>query len=128
MEFPGTGGKVPLKDEPNAFTEPRRRESNMSVGVITIRGINGPVRVMLGVGVVLLEEIEGLLPRFPVVVGGPGEIFVRGICRYAEEVMPLHHGSREGMDGDSLEIGGWRDELEDVIDVVLLDIGGIHFR
>lgn len=128
MEFPRLGGKVPLEDKPNAFAEPRARESDVPIGVIAIGGVDGPVGLMMGVRVVLLEEINSLFSSFPVVVGGPGEVFVRGICRNAEEVVSLHQGSREGMDGDGLEIGRRGDELEDVIDVVLLDGRGIHFR
>ena len=51
---------------------------------------------------------------------------MRGIWKDAEEVVPLHQSSGEGMNGDGLEIGRRGDELEDVIDVVLFDVGGIH--
>ena len=50
------------------------------------------------------------------------------VCGNAEEVVSLHQGSREGMDGDGLEIRGRGDELKNVIDVVLFDVGGIHCR
>ena len=30
------------------------------------------------------------------------------------------------MDGDGLEVGRWRDELKDIIDLVPFDVGGIH--
>ena len=117
-----------MEDEPNAFAESRTRESDVPIGIIPIGRVYGPVGVMVGVRVVLLEEIDSLFSGFPVVVGGPGEVLVRGICRNAEEVVPLHQSSREGMDGDGLEIGRRGDELEDVIDIVLLDVRGIHFR
>ena len=42
--------------------------------------------------------------------------------------MSLHHGSGEVMDRNGLEVGRRGDELKDVIDVVLFDVGGIHFR
>ena len=100
----------------------------MSISVIAVGGVDGPVGVMLGIAVVLLEEIYSLFPSFPVIVGGPGEVLVGGVYGNAKEVVPLHQGSREGMDGDGLEIGWRGDELENVIDVVLFDVGGIHCR
>ena len=100
----------------------------MTIGVVPIGGIDDPVGVMLGVGVVLFEEINSFLSGFSIVVGRPGEILVRDIWRDAEEVVPLHQSSRKGMERDGLEIGRGGDELEDVINVVLLDVGGIHFR
>ena len=40
--------------------------------------------------------------------------------------MPLDQSFRESMDGDVLEIGRGGDELKDIIDVVLLDVSGLH--
>ena len=98
----------------------------MPIGIIPIGGVGGPVGVVLGEGVVLLEEIQSLLPGFSVIVGGPGEVLVGSVGRNAEEVVSLHQSSREGVDWDGLEIRGRGDELENVIDVVLFDVGGVH--
>ena len=117
-----------MEDEPNALAEPGRRKGDVPISVVAVGGVDGPVGVMLGVAVVLLEEIQSLFPSFPVVIGGPGEVLVGSVRRNAEEVVPLHQGSREGVDGDGLEIRGRGDELENVIDIVLFDVGGIHCR
>ena len=117
-----------MEDEPDAIAEPGARKGDVSVGVIAVGGVDSPVGEMLGVGVVLLEEIESLFHGFSVIVGRPGEILVGSVCGDTEEVVSLHQGSREGVDGDGLEIRGRGDELENVIDVVPFDVGGIHCR
>ena len=117
-----------MEDESNPFSEPRARESDVTIGIVAIGGIDGPVRMMLRVGVVLFKEIDGFLSCHPVVVGWPRKILVRGIWGNSEKVMSLHQSSREGVDWNSLEVGRRGDELEDIIDVVPFDIGGIHFR
>jgi len=128
MELPRPGGRVPLENESNVFAKPGARESDVTVGVVAIGGIDGPVGLMLCVSVVPLEEIDGLSSGFPVVVGGPGEILVGNVWRDTEEVVSLHQGAREGVEGNGLEIRRRGDELEDVIDIVLLDVGGTYFR
>ena len=115
-----------MEDEPNAFAEPRTREGDVTIGVIAIGRVGSPVRVMLRVGVVLLEKIDSLFSSFAVVVGWPREIFVGGIWGDSEEVVPLDQSFRESVDGDVLEIGRRGDELKDIIDVVPLDVRGIH--
>ena len=117
-----------MEDESNTFAEPRTRESDVTVCVVAVGGIDRPVRVMLRVGVVLLEEIDSLFPSFPFIVGWPREILVGGIWRDVEEMVPLHQSSGECMGGDGLEIGRRGDELEDVFDTVLLDVGGVRLR
>jgi hypothetical protein len=117
-----------LENEPDAVAEPSTGESDVPVCVVTIGGVDGPMRVMLGVCGVLFEKIDSLFSGFSIVVGGPGEIFVGSVCRDTEEVVSLHQGSRDSVDGDGLEIRRRGDELEDVIDGVLLDVGGVHFR
>lgn len=79
-----------MEDEPNAFADSRARKGDVSISVIAIGGVDGPVWVMMGVAVVLLEEVYSLFPSFAVVIGGPGEVLVGSVRRDAEEVVSLH--------------------------------------
>jgi hypothetical protein len=45
--FPRLGGKVPLEDESNAFAEFRAGESDVTIGIVSIGGIDDLVWVML---------------------------------------------------------------------------------
>jgi hypothetical protein len=91
--LPRLGGEVPLEDKTDLLAQPRAGESDVTIGVFAIRGIGGPIRVMLCVRVVLLKQVDRLFSRLSVVVGWPGEVFVRSVRRDAEEVVPLHHSS-----------------------------------
>ena len=60
-----------MKDESDTFAEPRTRESDVTIGIVSIGGIGDSVRVMLRVGVVLFKEIDSLFSGLSVVVGRP---------------------------------------------------------
>jgi hypothetical protein len=127
VESPRLGGKFPLENEPNAFAEPGTRESDVTISIVSIGGVDCPVRVMVRVGIILFEQVNRLFSGLSIVVGWPGEIFLRSVWGNAEEVVPLHHCSREFMCGNGLEVGRRGDELKDVIDFVLFEAGRIHF-
>ena len=115
-----------MEDEPNAFAKPGARESDVTIGIVAVGGVRSPVWIMVREGVILLEQVNRLLPSLSIIVGWPGEVLVRSFWRDTEEVMSLHHSPGEVMDGNCLEIGRRRNEVEDVIDAVLLDARGIH--
>ena len=91
--LPSLGGKVPFEHEPYAFAESGAGESDMAVGIVSIGGVSGLVRVVVRLSVVLFKQFDRLLGGFAVVVGWPGEVFVGSIWRDSEEVVPLHHSS-----------------------------------
>ena len=126
MKFPGLCGKVPLEDESNIFAKPGARESNVAICIVAVGGVRSSVWIVARVGVILLEQVDRLFSGFSIVVGWPREILVRSFWRDTEEVMSLHHSSGEAMDRNCLKIGRRRNEVKDVIDAVLLDVGGIH--
>ena len=68
-----------MEDEPNALAESGTREGDVTIGIVSIGGVGSPVWVMVRVGVVLLKQVDRLFSGFSVVVGWPGEIFVRSV-------------------------------------------------
>ena len=108
------------------FDNPGTRESNVTISIVAVGGVRSPVRILVRIGVILFEQVSRLFSSLSIVVGWPREIPVRSPQRDTEEVMSLRHNTGEVMDGNFLEIGGKRNELEDAIDRVLIDTRRVH--